>query len=72
MSEATQTKFDRAIDKLDAAILRTETNITTRLDKLNDRTRALETKMAVQWLLWCLVGAILLPLVPEIYRIIVH
>ncbi len=72
MIEVTKSEFDRAIAHLDVSISRVESGINSRLDTLNSRTRKLEASVAVHWILWCLLGAILLPLVPELYRFIMR
>ena len=42
-----------------------------RLDRLNSRTRKVETGLAVQWVLWCIAGAILLASFEELLSRIV-
>ena len=42
-----------------------------RLDRLNSRTRKVETGLAVQWVLWCIAGAVLLATLNELLTLVV-
>ena len=42
-----------------------------RLDRLNSRTRKVETGLAVQWVLWCIAGAVLLATLNELLALVV-
>lgn len=41
--------------------------IHARLDVLNSRTRKLEIKVAIQWMLWTLIGAAVLAILPVLF-----
>lgn len=56
MQSLTKDEFYRAVDDIKEGI----GGIHDRLDKLNSRTRKLEQKVAVMWVLWTILGSTLL------------
>lgn len=60
MHDVSREEFYRATDDIKAAV----NGINARLDILNGRVRKNEIKIAVQWVLWIILGATLATLAP--------
>lgn len=58
--------LDNLADKIEASIVRMETGINDRLDKLNGRTRKVEIATSVQWILWIVTGGAVTIILPYI------